>query len=380
MHLHDHSAGGRRPFRDFMKQRTLLLLSLGLAALLSGCAAPTTHRTKVDDALIEIEARKQREIAFDTMLSGRQRLTAIAHPLLKAAAPLCGEETHLSLGAVFTNKYLFAEEFRDIAVVKLGVGEPLQILQVIGGSAAQRAGLMAGDIIVSLNGQSVPTGEDALKRFADILEESLKEGAPARIRVVRGDDRLSFQATPERICSYAVMLGPGDEVNAYADGQRIVIAGGMLRFARSDNELALVVAHELAHNAMGHIKAKMQNYMLGSLLDILAAAAGVNTQGVFGNMAAQAYSQEFEAEADYVGLYIMARAGLETAGAANFWRRMAAIHPGSIGRNHAATHPATAERFLAIEKTVAEIENKKAAGLPLEPRYKADKKPGGDGP
>ncbi len=36
--------------------------------------------------------------------------------------------------------------------------------------------------------------------------------------------------------------------------------------------------------------------------------------------------------------------------APNFWRRMAAEHPGSIQRNHAATHPATPERFVALEK------------------------------
>jgi predicted Zn-dependent protease len=124
---------------------------------------------------------------------------------------------------------------------------------------------------------------------------------------------------------------------------------------------------------MRHQKAKMQNYMLGSLLDILAAAYGINTQGTFGNSAAQAYSQEFEAEADYVGLYIMALAGLEIENSANFWRRMAALHPGSIGRNHASSHPATAERFVAIEQTVLEIRQKQAGGLALTPEYQDDK-------
>ena len=56
-----------------------------------------------------------------------------------------------------------------------------------------------------------------------------------------------------------------------------------------------------------------------------------------------------------------------------FWRRMAAEHPGNIARNHSATHPATPERFVAIEKTVEEIQGKIEANLPLEPEYK-DKK------
>jgi hypothetical protein len=46
---------------------------------------------------------------------------------------------------------------------------------------------------------------------------------------------------------------------------------------------------------------------------------------------------------------------------------MAAEHPGSIKSNHAASHPATSERFLAIEKTVAEIRLKAESGQNLTP-------------
>ena len=140
-----------------------------------------------------------------------------------------------------------------------------------------------------------------------------------------------------------------------------------MRFTENDQELSLVIAHELAHNTMSHMDSKVQNYVLGSVLDIIAAAYGVNTQGVFGNAAAQAYSKEFEAEADYVGLYIMARSGQEINGAANFWRRMAAEHPGNIQKNHAASHPATPERFVAIEKTIEEIHKKIDSGQALTP-------------
>jgi hypothetical protein len=49
---------------------------------------------------------------------------------------------------------------------------------------------------------------------------------------------------------------------------------------------------------------------------------------------------------------------------------MAAEHPRSIGSNHSASHPATSERFLAISKTIDEINNKIAAGEPLTPNLK----------
>ena len=54
---------------------------------------------------------------------------------------------------------------------------------------------------------------------------------------------------------------------------------------------------------MGHMDKKQSNYMLGTLLDLVAAANGINTRGTFGSTGASAFSQDFEAEADYVALY-----------------------------------------------------------------------------
>lgn len=81
-------------------------------------------------------------------------------------------------------------------------------------------------------------------------------------------------------------------------------------------------------------------------------------------------SVEFEEEADYVGMYYMERAGYDSDGVADFWRRMAIEHPASI--EHRQSHPTTPERFLAIEKTAAEIDTKRAAGAALLPNYKGD--------
>ena len=125
--------------------------------------------------------------------------------------------------------------------------------------------------------------------------------------------------------------------------------------AADDRELALVVAHELAHNTMGHRGKKTANATVGLLVDLLGAAAGVNTRGTFSDIGARAFSQDFEREADHVGMYYLARAGYPTEGVADFWRRMATEHPSSIRTNHSATHPPTTERFLALELSLIHI-------------------------
>ena len=80
------------------------------------------------------------------------------------------------------------------------------------------------------------------------------------------------------------------------------------------------------------------------------------------------FSQDFEREADYVGVYLLARAGRPTAKAPNFWRRMAQEDPRSI--KFASTHPTSAERFVRLEQASREIEQKVARGEDLRPEMR----------
>ena len=87
-----------------------------------------------------------------------------------------------------------------------------------------------------------------------------------------------------------------------------------------------------------------------------------------GQIGVAQYSVAFEQEADYVGMYFMERAGYSTTGVAHFWRRMAAEGATSVSRR--TSHPSSPERFLAIERTQAEIATKKARNLPLVPNLR----------
>jgi predicted Zn-dependent protease len=180
-------------------------------------------------------------------------------------------------------------------------------------------------------------------------------------------------------CLFDINIPERGNLNAFADGKNIYITPSMVDFLGDDNELAVVLGHEYAHNIMQHVGSMQQNAMVGGiaglLLDSLAKSQGMNTGNTFSklgaNVAAMQYSQDFEREADYVGLYIVAVAGYDIGKGPGIWRRMSIMYPENI--YSAQTHPANAERFVAMNKTIKEIQNKQANKLPLIPENKPKK-------
>ncbi len=182
-------------------------------------------------------------------------------------------------------------------------------------------------------------------------------------------------ANEEKTCIYPIELSKKGGLNAYADGKKVVILSGMMQFAKEDEELAYIISHELAHNIMNHPDSTKNNAIVGGLfgvvVDVLAASQGVNTQGLFTKTGANAdvlsYSQDFEKEADYIGMYILAISGYDAAKAPDLWRRMSVRNPDGIyvGKSH----PANPERFVAMNKTINEIKLKQINKKPLVPDF-----------
>jgi len=177
-----------------------------------------------------------------------------------------------------------------------------------------------------------------------------------------------------RKCSFEVVLDATQKgLNAHADGQRVVIYPAMIDFATNDNQLAFVIAHEFAHSIMGHVASQQKNVAIGGILgtlgDAFAQSQGINTGGNLGKLGAQQallrYSPAFENEADYVGLYILARAGYSIEDAPGFWRMMSLQAPQAVYTT--TTHPNNPSRTVAMQSTVNEINAKKQAGQPLVP-------------
>ena len=333
--------------------------------LLLACAGPVTQRTAVDQGARAQEERNQQLLAVKTAAELEMRIWTVGYGILKGAAPECGKTIRPSFGLWVLSRDRVPAANQDLLSKALNLDASLRVLAVYKGGAAEAAGVKAGDIVLDASSRAItPAGGPETREAA---AARLPAGAPVTIQLQRKGAPLTVTMTPDTVCDYPLKVAQSGEVNAFADGKGIFVTRGMMRFATDDRELALVIGHELGHNTMGQTDKQKTNAALGAMVDILAAAYRVNTQSAFMKAGAQVYSQEFESEADYVGMYYLARAGYNTEGAADFWRRMAAEYPGSIKTNHAASHPATTERFLALEKVSVEVQTKESSGLALLP-------------
>jgi len=344
--------------------------------LFVGCATPQSRMPLVDKVSTDSEAEKQRELVVEDIINTNRRLQAVASRVVVSGTDLCAEKIAPYFGIHAWNEDFFQKEWKTAAQSKYGLTGQVHLSNVAIGSAADYAGLKEGDIIQSVDGWLPPYGKDGPQKLSEKLKELGKTGSPVEFTVLRGNEEKKISVAPTQACDFKVHLSPDDVKNAYADGKNIVINKGMMDFFKSDEEIALVVSHELAHNSMKHIDAKKKNATIagifGLLLDVAAAAGGVNTNGDFTRLASNAggsaYSVEFEQEADYVGLYFMAKAGYKIDDAPNFWRRMATSNAQSISMK--TSHPTHPERFVGLETAVREIKDKIENKQQLKPEMK----------
>jgi membrane-associated protease RseP (regulator of RpoE activity) len=355
---------------NFINLYLKLLLCTLLSIMIIGGCGPTLQQAHISDQAVQLEKDKQQEIAFDTYIKRQKRLFEISFPLLSAASSMNIDDVKQTCGFVFVTKDTFKKDYQEVSRRYFNLSDKPLVYYVQPKFPAEKAGLKPGDRIVNINGNALSE-----KKFEEvkaiIQQDQANTEKSVNIVVERDNQIMEFNIKPISCCKYNVMLVPDDSINAFSDGKNIIFTNGLVRFTENNDELAFVVAHEIAHNVMGHVSKKRGNVAIGSVFDVLLAIGlGVNTGGAFGKMGAAAYSKAFEYEADYAALYIAARAGYDVSSAPNFFRRMAAEHPKSTEKNFGASHPSNPERFIAMDDTVKEIKDKQKFGKALIPESK----------
>jgi Zn-dependent protease with chaperone function len=177
-------------------------------------------------------------------------------------------------------------------------------------------------------------------------------------------DRLVGAIPPElqhREFRYSFDVINQKEINAFAlPGGPMFLNRGMIEAARSEGEIAGVMAHELAHVALRHGTAqatKAQPYQIGSIAgQILGAIVGGSAGNVI-SLGSQIglgtyflkYGREYERQADLLGAQIMARAGYDPRRMADMFRTIER-QSGGGGPEWLSDHPNPGNRYAAIEK------------------------------
>lgn len=156
------------------------------------------------------------------------------------------------------------------------------------------------------------------------------------------------------------------EINAFAlPGGPMFLHRGMLQAARTDDEVAGVMAHELSHVILRHgtlQAAKAQKFQLGALAGQILGSIVGGTKGAIIAQGSQfglgtyflKYSREYEREADLLGAQIMARAGYAPRQMANMFRTIQQ-QGGGAGPEWLSDHPDPGNRYAAINREAASL-------------------------
>lgn len=346
-----------------MRKRCHVFILGLLVVLLTlvGCESTSSVDRKAERERQAAEQARMRAALLGRIHEAEASMWKILHPLMQQAANYRVEETHGYIGAVFVSEDYYGEAFVQEARAE-GLGPFVSVLMVMPDSPAERAGLRAGDRLLSINGAKVPSGQRAAIFAARKIEILLKPEEVNDLEVMRGEELLQLEVEPVEGVYYAVVVVPSNEVDLQVDGDVIWIGLSLVESLRKTDDLSFLCAYALAKNVMRHTKQKGKNAFLGQVLDVAAAASGVNTGGVFGSMGSNAYSHAFEVEADLIALYLLASAGYPIEGYPAYWERVLS------SRSHKGVLSAKdAERIETAGKVIASIAEKQAAGEVIFP-------------
>jgi Zn-dependent protease with chaperone function len=188
--------------------------------------------------------------------------------------------------------------------------------------------------------------------YVEGIGENLVDAIPAEFR--HGGFEYTFDVINQK------------EINAFAlPGGPMFLNRGMIEAARTEAEMASVMAHEISHVALRHGTAqasKAQKYQIGAIAgQVLGAIVG----GGLGNVIAQGsqfglgaaflrFGREYERQADLLGAQIMARAGYDPREMANMFKTIQA-QGGRSGPEWLSSHPDPGNRAAAINKEAAAL-------------------------
>lgn len=369
----------------------------GLALALSACATTSTAYPRIDKSSIDARTPEIQSGLVRAVLDRQSRVEDLAWPLLVANADLCHGRRREAYGLTIGNAGAIRESVDGLTraqIEAIGYSDAPVVLSVIKGSPAYLAGIRPGAIPVSI-------GETVIDAQMDRISEALADDGEARSKAEKDKtdppplaivlnqhgERVEASLQPETICGVRVRVRETDTVNASANTATLNINRGLLTALPDDQDVSLVIAHELGHVIGRHVPklernaaisgiyvwgvpvalgAGLVDLTIGRLMKRLSDAEDLPGAALVTSIQNEVLGvREFEREADYLSVYITARAGGDLQGIERVFETFSTLSAKSTYGER--THPVTADRLLAIAAARDEVLGKQQSGEPLIP-------------
>ena len=205
--------------------------------------------------------------------------------------------------------------------------------------------------------------------YTQTMSEAQKKGklssdAALNARVKRITDRLITQAgnmyAPSREWKWSVAVLDEPALNAWCmpGGKMAIYTGVVHKLALSDDEIAQIMGHEIAHALLGHGRERMSRAMAmqgGVLLGSIVAGQDLSALTPVADIALTLpNSRTGETEADRYGIELAARAGYDPRAAVRLWEKMGAAS-GNGPPQFLSTHPSPDNRIQALNELVPKM-------------------------
>lgn len=300
------------------RKRRAATMLLGAVAMLALSSPVSTMAAPGQDQPQAWPVRLKQDMVRLGLIEWRLRTAAgNACPTLAADA-----------GLIIDDRRAYDRKDWPLLAKTIGLQDDPQVIGLVGGGPAARAGLREGDAILAVGGQSVTSIVDRRKAGALVAEALVEEiaasdpGQPVAVSVRRDGAMLQFRIQPAMNCAARLVLVTNGSVDAHSDSRNVAISTGLIAFARNDDEIALAAGHEMAHIMLHHRKG--------------------------GGIAAR---RRMEDDADSLGLRLMRCAGYDGEKALDLFRRL-----GSgdwLGFLRAPTHRSFGKRVARLKTELA---------------------------
>lgn len=309
---------------DRAPRMRLVRQAVASLALLAGCLPGSTGPALAD---VVDPARENPIAAFQDQ---EARLFAIGYRLAAANAPYCSRRTP-TIGLLAHDAQAYAQS--DAVRSLLGLSGDIGVQAVAEGSPAAAAGLRQNDTLIAIDAEptrDLSFSEERRWERAALINRWLASTDPIELEWRgRAGDVSSATIVPTLACASAFELTSGNS-KAYADGSRVLVGADFPGFAYPDDEFAAAIAHEMAHNVLGHIDFLDKEKRKRSLVRLS------------------------ERDADRLMPWLLANAGYDPRAAVRFMQRFGPRHGGGLLRKR--THDGWDERVEFIEAEVLAID------------------------